>query len=157
MVSFSHHATDADATRAVGYALGLLVNAGDYICLHGDLGAGKTTLVQGLALGLGVTDKYITSPSFALVNEYRGRFTLYHIDLYRLAGPEDLDDIGFPEYPGEGVAAVEWPERAGGMLPAEMLEIFIEYADDGGRDISFRAAGQHYEKLLDGLWTELGK
>jgi tRNA threonylcarbamoyladenosine biosynthesis protein TsaE len=138
-------------TKETAAALGALLEAGDYLCLHGDLGAGKTTFVQGLANGLGVEDEYVTSPSFALVNQYTGRLTLYHIDLYRLRGPEDMDDIGFAEYPGSGVAAVEWPERAGGWLPAERLDIFIEYDGESGRNIVFRATGERYEALLEGL------
>jgi len=138
-------------TKETAAALGVLLQAGDYLCLHGDLGAGKTTFVQGLADGLGVEDEYITSPSFALVNQYAGRLTLYHIDLYRLRGPDDMDAIGFAEYPGRGVAAVEWPERAGDWLPAERLDIFIEYDGENGRKIVFRASGDRYEALLEGL------
>ncbi|MBI5694559.1 MAG: tRNA (adenosine(37)-N6)-threonylcarbamoyltransferase complex ATPase subunit type 1 TsaE [Nitrospirae bacterium] len=139
-----------EKTRALGEAVGRLAGAGCYICLYGDLGAGKTTFVQGLAAGLGVTEAYITSPSFALVNEYAGRLTLYHIDLYRLSGPDDLADIGFSEYPGAGVAAVEWPERAGEYLPDERLDIFIEY-DGAGRSIRLAAYGMAYEALLEAI------
>lgn len=139
-----------DEMRALGEAVGGLAGPGTYICLHGDLGAGKTTFVQGLARGLGVTEAYITSPSFALVNEYEGRLRLYHIDLYRLSGPDDLGDIGFTEYPGAGVAAVEWPERAGGLVPDERLDMHIEYADDG-REVTFTAHGKRYGALLEGL------
>jgi tRNA threonylcarbamoyladenosine biosynthesis protein TsaE len=146
-----------EKTKETAAALGALLKAGDYLCLHGDLGAGKTTFVQGLAAGLGVEDEYITSPSFALVNQYAGRLTLYHIDLYRLRGPEDMDDIGFPEYPGGGVAAVEWPERAGGYLPGERLDIFIEHDGEKKRRLVFRASGERYEALLEGLCNSCRK
>jgi len=141
----------ASGTRAAGEALGRLLRAGDYVCLEGELGAGKTTFVQGMARGLGVADAYVTSPSFALVNEYKGRFPFYHIDLYRLSGPEDLEDIGFTEFPGVGVAAVEWPERATGLLPDERLDIKVEYAGPEGRKLTFRALGKRYESLLEEL------
>lgn len=137
-----------EQTRGLGEAVGRLAFPGAYICLHGDLGAGKTTFVQGLAKGLGVEEAYITSPSFALVNEYAGRLTLYHIDLYRLSGPDDLDGIGFTDYPGEGVAAVEWPERAGGLIPDERLDVFLAYAD-GGRKVVLAACGRAYEAMLE--------
>jgi tRNA threonylcarbamoyladenosine biosynthesis protein TsaE len=138
-----------ETTRELGAALGRLAEAGDCICLYGELGAGKTTFVQGLARGLGVSEEYITSPSFALVNEYRGRLTLYHIDLYRLSGPKDLDDIGFTEYPGGGVAAVEWPERAGDMLPDERLDLRIDYAGGDKRTFTFAAFGERHGSLLE--------
>jgi len=144
-------ASSPEKTKETAAALGALLEAGDYLCLHGELGAGKTTFVQGLAEGLGVEDEYITSPSFALVNQYAGRLTLYHIDLYRLRGPEDMDGIGFAEYPGTGVAAVEWPERAGDSLPGERLDIFIEYDGEKQRRLVFRASGERYEALLEEL------
>jgi len=145
-----------DRTKEIGASLGGLLEKGDYICLYGDLGAGKTTLVQGIARGLGVAEKYITSPSFALVNEYRGRLTLYHIDLYRLSGPEDLDDIGFKEYPGDGVAAVEWPERAEGSLPSGRLEVTMGYEGIDSRRLSFKASDRRHKALLEELCLRLG-
>lgn len=138
-----------DETRELGRFIAGLLEGSDLICLSGELGAGKTTFVQGLADGLGVTDEYITSPTFSLVNEHKGRLTLYHIDLYRLSGPEDIEDIGFSEYPGSGVAAVEWPERAGDELPAERIEISIETADDTARIITLHAVGEKYGPLLE--------
>ncbi len=138
-------------TKDIGRRLGELIWKGGYICLYGELGAGKTTFVQGLAEGLGVLDPYVTSPSFALVNEYSGRLALYHIDLYRLSSPADLDDTGFSEYPGDGVAAVEWPERAAGLLPEHRLDITIEASGGDARKITFRAAGELYMRLLEDL------
>jgi len=138
-------------TAALGRALGGLLRGGDLVCLYGELGAGKTTFVQGLARGLGVAEEYITSPSFSLVNEYRGDINLYHIDLYRLRGPQDLEDIGFTEYPGEGVAAVEWPERAEGLLPEERLEVRMSYAGEARREVEMKALGKRYGALLEEL------
>lgn len=139
----------ADDTTELGRLLGTLAAPGDLYCLYGELGAGKTTLVQGIARGLAVTDEYITSPTFSLVMEHAGRLTLYHLDLYRLSGPDDLEDLGFQEYPGEGVAAVEWPERAGDELPPERLDIRIEQVGESGRTIAFQAYGSRYESILE--------
>ena len=140
-----------DETRALGRRLGGLIWPGGYICLYGELGAGKTTFAQGLAEGLGVGGEYVTSPSFALVNEYEGRIRLYHIDLYRLSGPAELDGFGFFEYPGDGVAAVEWPERAGGGLPDERLDVKMEYSGEGARRVELAAHGKRYEELIEAL------
>jgi tRNA threonylcarbamoyladenosine biosynthesis protein TsaE len=140
-----------ERTREAGKTLGGLLDEGAYICLYGELGAGKTTFVQGIAGGLGVAEQYITSPSFSLINEYKGRLDLYHIDLYRLSGPGDLEGIGFHEYPIKGVAVVEWPERAEGFLPDQRLDILIEYVSDGSRRITFSARGKVYESILEGL------
>ena len=97
---------------------------GTVIALHGELGAGKTTFMQGLALALGVT-RPVTSPTFTVCTEYRTQdFTLVHMDLYRLSGPDDLLTIGYPEYLESGaVVAVEWPERAGDLIPPDALHV----------------------------------
>lgn len=123
----------ASQTRAIGTRLGRLTRAGDLLLLHGDLGAGKTTLAQGIAQGLGVAD-YVQSPTFTLVAEHAGRtpdghlIVLYHLDLYRLTAEDDLDGIGFDDYlaPSHGVTVVEWPERAATRLPAEYLLVRLE-------------------------------
>jgi len=143
------HSDSPEVTRELGEAVGRLIGGGGCVCLYGELGAGKTTFVQGLARGLDVKEKYITSPSFALVNEYRGRLPFYHIDLYRLSGPEDLEAIGFSEYPGDGVAAVEWPERAGGLIPEARLEVRVEYEGDNGRRVELSAVGKVFDDLLE--------
>jgi len=149
--NFETKSASVEATKAIGEALGILTQPGDYICLEGELGAGKTVFVQGLARGMGVSDQYVTSPTFAIVNEHRGRLILYHIDLYRLSGTDDLTDIGFSEYPGAGVAAVEWPERAAGLLPEERLDVRLEYNGEEARRLIFEARGERHEALLEGL------
>ena len=104
-------------TRALGVALGRAAEEGDVLLLEGPFGAGKTVLVQGLAAGLGV-EEYVSSPSFVMINEHRGRLTLYHIDLYRIDGrldPETLDAL--EEYmAGDGICAIEWPA----LIPTEL-------------------------------------
>jgi len=103
---------------------------GSVIALHGDLGAGKTCLVQGLASGLHVTGP-VHSPTFTLINEYQGPVPLYHLDLYRLRGEDDAIDIGVEQYlPGDGITAIEWAERIAPLLPTQTLHIQLDYGPD---------------------------
>jgi tRNA threonylcarbamoyladenosine biosynthesis protein TsaE len=114
---------------------------GDVLALVGELGAGKTRFVQGLAHGLGVSDStYVRSPSFTLMNEYDGgRLTLYHFDFYRLAEPDELGDLGLDEYfYGDGVTVVEWADRFPGSMPKRARTIEFGIAGENERDISFR-------------------
>ena len=135
----------AERTRAIGVHLGECFRAGDLVLLHGDLGAGKTTLAQGIARGLGIND-VVQSPTFTLVNEHRivsehgSGLRLYHIDLYRLAA-EDLDEVGFDDYlaPVDGVSLIEWPERATSRLPASSLLIQLQTVGDGRRRLVLRS------------------
>ncbi|MDY0059294.1 MAG: tRNA (adenosine(37)-N6)-threonylcarbamoyltransferase complex ATPase subunit type 1 TsaE [Myxococcota bacterium] len=123
------HSASAEATRLLGEALGRLLGPGTLLRLQGDLGAGKTVFCQGLAWGLGVPrTAYVNSPSFTYVREHRsGRIPFFHVDLYRVSDPEELDLIGLRDYlDGRGVCAVEWPERAHGWLPEQGLAVRIE-------------------------------
>jgi tRNA threonylcarbamoyladenosine biosynthesis protein TsaE len=131
----------ADVTRAVGRLLGAVLKAGDLVALTGELGAGKTCLTQGIAEGLGISGEYrITSPTFTLVNEYPGRLTLYHVDVYRLAGQTDLYDLGFDEFSeGQGVVVIEWAEKIREAVPEGALWIFLSYVDDATRRIEIAA------------------
>lgn len=129
-------------TERLGELLGAWLQPGDVVLLHGDLGAGKTTLTKGIARVLGVQDT-VSSPSFALVNEYAlPHFRLFHLDLYRLNDPADLESIGFAELTSaeDGVALVEWPERADGMLPDRYLLVEIAYAGEGRREVRVSGA-----------------
>ena len=114
-----------DATRAVAAAIAELLVAGDLILLVGDLGAGKTAFAQGLARGLGV-DEPVTSPTFTIVQEYRGRLPLAHVDVYRLDRVQDLHDLGFDEFVDDGVTVVEWGDLVEQAVPAEHLVVRIE-------------------------------
>ena len=137
-------------TRRFGARLGALLQRGDVICLAGELGTGKTCLAQGIGRGLGVEGP-ITSPSFTLIGEYRARtgMPFYHIDLYRIAGPEEALALGLEEYfYGEGVCVVEWADRAPEALPAEHLWIALRYLDETKRGILMKAVGRRYEELL---------
>jgi tRNA threonylcarbamoyladenosine biosynthesis protein TsaE len=143
----------AAETRAWGDMLGRLVQSGDFIALHGDLGAGKTHFAQGVAQGLAVPDEYrVTSPTYTVLNIYPGRLSLYHFDLYRLSGAAEIVELGFEEYfYGAGVCLVEWAERLGSECPADHLAIAFSYAGEEQRILHFTAVGERSETLLQQL------
>ena len=126
----------ADETIAVGRQLAGSLRAGDVLALTGDLGAGKTCLVKGLATGLGITHA-VTSPTFTLIHEYRGgRLPLAHIDLYRLATASEAINIGIEEYlGGAGITVIEWSERIESLLPAQTRRIHLTVIDETTRQI----------------------
>ncbi len=147
-----------EKTWQIGQLLGELLDVGDTVCLYGDLGAGKTNFTFGIAQGLDVQEQYITSPTFTFVNEYQGRVPLYHIDLYRLKDPDELENIGFEEYiESDGVTVIEWAERAEDALPVEGLSVYLAYVDEHSREIGFIAEGERYEKLVEELKQELDR
>jgi tRNA threonylcarbamoyladenosine biosynthesis protein TsaE len=153
---FSVITSSPEQTWRVGELLGTKLGPGNTICLYGDLGAGKTSLSYGIAQGLEVDDQYITSPTFTFVNEYQGRVPFYHIDLYRLKDPGELENIGFGEYiDSDGVTVIEWAERAEEELPAERLSIYLTTVNENSREIGFLAEGERYRKLLGALKQEL--
>ena len=119
-------------TAAVGAQLAESLQPGDVVLLFGELGAGKTAFTRGLAQGLGVEPDEVSSPTFTLIQEYRGRLTLYHVDLYRLAEAE-VDDLGLEELVvSDGVVVIEWAERWRGR-PDDVIEVRFEHIDDDGR------------------------
>lgn len=141
-----------EETELIGGLLGARLDPGSLVCLYGDLGAGKTSFAAGIAMGLDVQEQYITSPTFTFVNEYRGRMPFYHIDLYRLTDPAELEGIGFEEYiDSDGATVIEWAERAEEALPGERLSVYLSYESENSREIGFLAAGERYEDLLDTL------
>lgn len=143
----------AEQTKQIGEKMAVLLQPGDVICLNGDLGAGKTAFSQGVARGLKV-DAHVTSPTFTLINEYTGRLPLYHFDVYRLGGPEEMLDLGYEEYfYGQGVCLVEWAELVADVLPAERLDISLtrEEEREEVRNIKFTPKGQRYEQLVEEL------
>jgi tRNA threonylcarbamoyladenosine biosynthesis protein TsaE len=155
---FSVITTSPEQTWHIGQLLGARLAAGDTVCLYGDLGAGKTSLSYGIALGLEVKEQYITSPTFTLVNEYEGRVPFYHIDLYRLNDPGELEGIGFEEYiDSDGVTVIEWAERAEDELPAECFSIYLSPVNENSREMGFLVEGERYEKLLADLQADLKK
>ncbi len=107
---------------------------GEFIAMYGDLGAGKTAFVQGLAKALGI-DRHITSPTFTIVNEYEGRLPLYHFDVYRIADPDEMYEIGFEEYVNsEGVCVVEWAELIEELFPENYIKLTINKNEQKGYD-----------------------
>lgn len=145
------HVTSPDpaATSALGLALAGVAQAGDVICLWGDLGAGKTHLAKAFGGGLGVTET-ITSPSFILMAEYEGRLPLFHLDPYRLADARDALAGGLlDERQADGVTIIEWPERLADALPAARLDVRIEGTGDDDRAITLEARTAAYERYLE--------
>jgi tRNA threonylcarbamoyladenosine biosynthesis protein TsaE len=135
-------------TRRLGARLGGLLVAGDVLLLRGPLGGGKTSFTQGIAEGLGVS-AVVNSPTFILAREYRdGRLPIYHMDFYRLERPAEPAELGFDEYfYGDGVAVVEWPERAVG-LPGARLDVTFKLITDTKRGLRFAPQGERYERLV---------
>jgi len=144
-------------TQALGRQMGADIRTGCLMALNGDLGSGKTTFVQGLAKGLDVPGSYVvTSPTFTLINEYPGRRQLFHVDLYRIADVEELENIGFFDLlSGEGVVAVEWADRVAQELPEDRIDIGFQVVDDVRRKLKIRAGGQTADDLLKRLQTAL--
>lgn len=140
-----------EETEEWGRRLAALLRPGDCLLLVGELGAGKTCLVRGVARGLGI-DERITSPTFILLREHRGRIPLYHLDAYRLEGPEDLFMLGVEELAeGEGVLAVEWGDRVRGFFRGDFLEIEMRTLGDSERELVFVPHGRSWRDRLEGL------
>ena len=133
------HVFTLDALCSWGEALGRQLRAPALVTLEGELGAGKTTLTQAICRGLGIGED-VTSPTFALVNEYQvNGTTVYHLDLYRLRGPDDLTNVGWDDIINSGqIVMIEWPERAGDRLPTEALRLRLEHVpgDDTRRRLT---------------------
>ncbi|HUV50625.1 MAG TPA: tRNA (adenosine(37)-N6)-threonylcarbamoyltransferase complex ATPase subunit type 1 TsaE [Anaerolineae bacterium] len=140
-----------EETQLLGRNIGTSISAGTVICLTGDLGSGKTSFVQGLATGLGVPDDYyITSPTYVLINEYSGRYPLFHIDLYRIEDPVDFEDIGLYEIlHGKGVVAVEWADKLSKDFLSEYVTIHFEILNDKSRKITITVDGHDKCNLIE--------
>ena len=122
-------------TYNLGLKIGLKIKPGDIIGISGELGSGKTVLIQGIARSLEIFD-YVTSPTFTIINEYRGLFPFYHIDLYRLDDLSQIGDLGIEEYfHKEGIVLIEWADKLGNILPARAITIKIEYQGGNKRKI----------------------
>ncbi len=125
---------NADETRKIAAAFAKKLKAGDVVCLDGDLGAGKTVFVSGIVKALGFTG-YISSPTFALMNEYAARLPVYHFDVYRIQTEDELLDTGFDEYLfGDGVCIIEWADKISGILPEGRYEVTISKNMQNGDD-----------------------
>jgi tRNA threonylcarbamoyladenosine biosynthesis protein TsaE len=124
-----------EETADVGRELAATLSAGDVLLLHGDLGAGKTAFVRGLAEGLGIARDEVSSPTFTLIQEYRGgRLTLFHVDLYRIEDPREFDELGLDEIAEDGVLAIEWAERLP-RPPQGAVRVSIAHAGETERRV----------------------
>jgi len=137
-------------TRRLGQRLARHLQPGDVLLLSGELGAGKTVLVQGLARGLGVREG-VSSKSFVLLGEYEGHLKLYHADLYRLQAPQEAEELALDEYCRDGVLVVEWPERAWHLFPADHLLVRFEVTGPRRRRLLLSAAGERWRRPLAAL------
>jgi tRNA threonylcarbamoyladenosine biosynthesis protein TsaE len=147
--------TSVEETRILGAALAPTLVPGDVISLSGDLGAGKTVYVQGVATALGVEHR-VTSPTFTIVHEYRGRFPILHIDVYRLNSFQEVIDVGFEEFfDPEAIMLVEWGEAVSPLLPRAYLEIDVRRSVDADRvderDLVFRPHDPQWEPKLESM------
>ena len=139
-----------EQTRLVGSHLGSALETGDVICLQGDLGAGKTTFVQGIAQGWGSLDS-VSSPTFILVNVYRrtDQSQLFHMDAYRLDSTPEAEELDLDSMLAQGALLIEWPERMNGLIPREHLWVHLEHIDEEEREMKFKASGKRYDELLE--------
>jgi tRNA threonylcarbamoyladenosine biosynthesis protein TsaE len=142
----------AEQTRRIGMRLGALIQSGDLICLVGDLGAGKTTLVQGIAAGWGSMDP-TSSPTFVLINVYRRPVgdRLFHMDAYRLSEPAEAEDLDIDALLDQGPLVIEWAERIRSALPDKSLWVSLRWIDEDQRDMLITSNGERYNDLLASL------
>jgi tRNA threonylcarbamoyladenosine biosynthesis protein TsaE len=146
--NFEFFSRSPEQTRRVGIRLGALLQMGDVVALSGDLGAGKTTLVQGIAQGWGSTDA-VSSPTFVLVNQYRrtDEHALYHFDTYRLESVDEAEDLDLTIMMENGALVVEWAERIKPLLPKNILWVNMRWVADEQRALMFTSSGEHFEHL----------
>jgi tRNA threonylcarbamoyladenosine biosynthesis protein TsaE len=153
MASITTHSPQE--TRQLGRKLGQLLRPGDLLCLQGDLGAGKTTLTQGIAEGWGSTDS-VSSPTFVMVNLYRAadQAPLYHMDSYRIESLPEAAQLGIDDMLAEGALIVEWPERIEALLPKERIWMTLTHISETERQLEISASGTRPETLLQiiGKW-----
>lgn len=142
----------SDETRDLGRKLGQLLQPGDLLCLQGDLGAGKTTLTQGLAEGWGSADS-VSSPTFVMVNLYRAAdgAPLYHMDAYRIESLPEAAQLGLDDMLAEGALILEWPERIEALLPKERIWMTLTHVSETERQIEISASGTRSQHLLKHL------
>lgn len=138
-----------DQTLRLGERLAKHLRKGDILCLEGDLGSGKTTLIKGIAKGLNISAAKVNSPTFVLMNAYEGRLPLYHFDLYRLEHVHEISSIGYEEFLyGDGVAVIEWAERLGELAPREYLRVELAHKGESERSIKFSAVGERCSRII---------
>ncbi len=135
-----------------GKTLARHLKGGDILCLCGDLGTGKTTLTKGIAEGLKIDSKLLNSPSFVLMNEYKGKLSLYHFDLYRLEDVKEILGLGYEEFfYNDGVCAIEWAERLKRLMPKDFLKVELKCGKRNEREIKISAQGVRAKEILKEL------
>ena len=136
-------------TVRLGARLGKALKRGDIICLFGELGTGKTTLIKGIAKGMGLRWSAVNSPTFVLMNIYEGRLPLFHFDFYRLDSMREISAIGYDEFLyDDGVAVIEWADRLENDLPEEYLRVELRHKNLNERIVQFSARGPRYDKIV---------
>ncbi len=137
-------------TLRLGKLIARNLRAGDIVALIGELGSGKTVLVKGIALGLGISSEMVNSPSFVLIREYPAeKLNLFHFDLYRLKTLEEIEALGWEEYLNkDGVLVIEWADKMAGLLPPQHLRIDFGLVSETEREIILSAKGEKYKKLI---------
>jgi len=156
--TFEFISRSPEQTQRIGIRLGWYLHAEDVICLTGELGSGKTTLVKGIAKGWG-TDDAVTSPTFVLINQYSrpDDSELYHLDAYRLNSSAEAEDLDLERLISTGPLIVEWPERISSSLPSESLWIEMSWVADEQRQMVFKPKGKRYRELLNKLMENMIK
>jgi tRNA threonylcarbamoyladenosine biosynthesis protein TsaE len=152
MPSITFDAPDESATAALGSALAKVLPPGTTVALSGTLGAGKTRLVQAIAEASGVDRRDVVSPTFVLIQEYRGRRPIYHIDAYRIRDDDEFLQLGPDEYfEGPGLVLIEWADRVEAHMPEDRVEINITVTGPQSRRFEIAAMGQRYAEVMDHL------
>jgi tRNA threonylcarbamoyladenosine biosynthesis protein TsaE len=145
-------------TKALGRLMGRMLRAGDVIAISGELGTGKTVLIKGIAAGLGIDERNVTSPTFILMNEYKGRLPVYHFDAYRMIRAAEIEELGADDYFfGGGVSLIEWADHVAGSLPADRLEVLATHVNESRRLYDMRATGSRSAAIIAGLRKALIK
>jgi tRNA threonylcarbamoyladenosine biosynthesis protein TsaE len=154
MIDFEYLSDSPAATRDLGEKIGRNLRPGALLAMVGELGSGKTLLTRGICAGLGVPLRQVNSPTFVLVNEYRGRFPVFHLDLYRLGNADEIVDIGLADYlhrAREGLMVIEWAEKIMSLLPPARLAVELAILSTKKRRITLKSEGEEYDYLLEAL------
>lgn len=156
-ISVKYVTTSVQKTVWLGQQLGAQLRDGDIIALVGDLGGGKTWFTKGVAMALEINPDTIVSPTFTLVNEYDGRYKLFHIDLYRLKDKAEIIALDLDEYfSGQGIVVVEWADRWPGELPGDTVEVALHIVDEHTRELGFSASQARANKIIRALKEKVG-
>jgi len=156
-VSVKYLTTSVEKTVWLGQQFGMQLIDGDIVALVGDLGGGKTWFTKGVATGLEIGPDYVVSPTFTLVNEYKGRHQLFHIDLYRLKNKAEIMALDLEDYlSGEGIVVIEWADRWPGELPEETIQVELRMVDEHTRELRFSGSHLRAKEIIGALKERIG-